>query len=581
MKIIIKVSFFLSISVYGDQLYAVNCSVTAKQIQIRQETEAYQAFKTGLDKIMRSTVSNHSNTLAYAELINIRTKEISKYYATYNSNTFKRLLNKSGNEFYVDNNVNENPDLKIIKKIAAQALKTQENYILNIFVLHQMQNYNETHQYINDFLPKNVKIKPKVYITNKDSILYENRKLNTHYVIIDNNNYSNNTIYTLISDSDKFKSINATNSKPFSLYLMKDVINRYNVKLGKKEYLHFILPKEYSAANSWLYETPTSQFKIEYKNTIKEIGTNEYFLSSGELHQVDTISIELSEAKKQYNLYNSILVSKENSENSRNVLFQIRFDKPKTFTEEKIINLNNQNGKEKSEQLKFDQLKNALFTIRDKIKNKNESQFNSNNLANDNRIRQQFLDSLSANTPESKKTISYAKYELPKIISPEALQKTNNSNIKLEVYNDYPTEYYSISGIKIDFNNNNKSKIYFANYDHDNAKLPSFKIDDEKLNEINLIQSSLEKDKSIDAASKDLQGNQRDSDAELKILESFLNKTSKTGFSTEGKLTIYTSLLTCTSCSNAYIYFSRLRPHVQVEVYTLTKKDQMKLYNFN
>ena len=117
MKIIIKVSFFLSISVYGDQLYAVNCSVTAKQIQIRQETEAYQAFKTGLDKIMRSTVSNHSNTLAYAELINIRTKEISKYYATYNSNTFKRLLNKSGNEFYVDNNVNENPDLKIIKKI--------------------------------------------------------------------------------------------------------------------------------------------------------------------------------------------------------------------------------------------------------------------------------------------------------------------------------------------------------------------------------------------------------------------------------------------------------------------------------
>nr|BFD31544.1 hypothetical protein GTC16762_11620 [Pigmentibacter ruber] len=48
-----------------------------------------------------------------------------------------------------------------------------------------------------------------------------------------------------------------------------------------------------------------------------------------------------------------------------------------------------------------------------------------------------------------------------------------------------------------------------------------------------------------------------------------------------GTLKIYTSLETCPSCNNAYVLFDALRPNIKLEIYTLNKELQMKIYKNN
>lgn len=75
------------------------------------------------------------------------------------------------------------------------------------------------------------------------------------------------------------------------------------------------------------------------------------------------------------------------------------------------------------------------------------------------------------------------------------------------------------------------------------------------------------------------QVNKDELDRQLKYLKIFEPLNPKDlSYNTRGTLKIYTSLETCPSCKNAYILFSVLRPNIKLEIYTLNKELQRKVY---
>lgn len=568
MKKSIKLYLFSKIFLFFDNSHAIHCQATkydvptVKQIQLSENSEAYTNFKIGFDKIKLYSKEKNFLNASYAELINLKTKVSKKFYAIDASAGIQQPKTSGSNEFYINDSNYGDSDLKIIKKISNEKIIKSDPYILNIYSYNHRKDLIKTSEHLNRYFEfsKNYNVKPKIYIT--DSINYINQYLQfkTNYAIIESIN-KNEEIFTFLSNQSKFTAIKA-NENNSDVYPISDVLNRFTGTNGNY-YLHIALPKDAAKTNSWLYTKESSSYNISPNGVIPGVGINKYKISAGEIHPVDIITIELNEARKQYKLYNSIMIKQENSHSNKNAIFQIKFDKPSSFLQPQTIDLESHRGNKK-----FTELKNAVKVIREKISDKSETSFIVNDYSRSEEIRKRYLDGLNSSTSGSKKTIAYAIYENSRI---------NNS----ENFSD-KIEFYTVSGSNISFKNEENSKIVFANYTNENTKLPSFKVEDTRdyfKNEINKLQANLEKDSIIDGANREINSNQRDADAEIKILESILNKTENTGIKTEGKLTIYSSLPVCLSCNNAFQYFNRLRPEVKVEIFQINSKDLKNLYN--
>ncbi len=573
MKIISILLFLLFFLNHKISSYAVSCqfttesSITTKQIQVNQDSEALKYFKIAFEKIQTATKNPEIKNAAYAELINTKNNGVKKYYALFPADSFQHSKNTAKNELYLNSNTNENPDLKIIKQIATETLDKDTYYILNLYILTQESNYNEAHKYIKtNFNPyKSNKIKVKIYTANNTQMLQEKVQYKTNYAIIENSN-KNDELYTFISTQEQFKIVKANMNDNINLFSISDALNRYTGSEQINYYLHVIVPKEATDVNSWFYDRNASHYKISQDGVIQNVGIKKYKVSEGEVHPVDIISIELKEARKQYKLYNSLMIKKEDQQNNKSVIYQLKFDKPSSFLEPKNIILDNNNGKHT-----FNKFKLAVNEIRSKISNVNETSFTGIENSKKEESRKKYINGLNYYSDSSRKTVAYATFE--------ATKKATNLN------NEYfliPSEFYSISGSAIIFKNTDSSKKYFANYNYNNHKLPSFKVEDSNdffKTEINQLQANLEKDKLIDGAAREIRSNQRDADAEIKILESFIEKTEKIGNKTEGRLVVYSSLPVCLSCKNAFNYFSRLRPAVKVEIFQVQPRNLKELYN--
>ncbi len=573
MKIINRLLFLVFFLVFQISGFAVSCqfttdsSITTKQIQLTQDSEAFKFFKIAFEKIQNLSKNSDIKNAAYAELVNIKKNSVKKYYALSAPEGLINTKNLGKNELFLNTNSNDPPDLKIIKQIANETLDNDSYYILNLYILSHESNYNEAHKFIKtNFNPnKSNKIKVKIYTTNNSQILQEKIQYKTNYAIIENNS-KNDELYTFITTQPQFKIVKASPNDNMNLFHITDALNRYTGSEQLNYYLHVVVPKEVVNVNSWFYERNSSHYKISLDGIIQNVGIKKYKVAEGEVHPVDVMSIELKEARKQYKLYNSLMMKKEDPQSSKSVIYQLKFDRPSSFIEPKNVLLENSNGKQI-----FDKFKQAVGEIRTKISDSNETSFIGIENAKKEESRRKYIEGLNYKSDSSRKTVAYATFE--------ASKKATNLN------NEYfliPSEFYSVSGSAIIFKNTDSNKKYFSNYNQSNQKLPSFKIEDSNdffKTEINQLQANLEKDKLIDAAAREIRSNQRDADAEIKILESFLEKTEKIGNKTEGRLIIYSSLPVCLSCKNAFNYFSRLRPAVKVEIFQILPKNLRELYN--
>lgn len=568
MKKIIKLYLCSNYLLFFNNSHAVHCQSTqfevptVKQIQLSENSEAYINFKTGFDKIKMYTKDKNFSNASYAELINLKTKVYKKYYAIDSPVGLQKPKISNSNEYFINDNYQGDSDLKIIKNVSNEKILRSDLYILNIYSYNRRKDLIKTNEYINKYyeISKNYNVKSKIYVTDKFDSINQNYLFKTNYTIIENIN-KNDDIYTFISNQSKFIPIKA-NENNSELFPINEVLNRFTGTNGTY-YLHIALPKEAVDTNQWLFTKEASSYRISPDGIIKGPEISKYKISEGEIHPVDIITIELNEAKKQYQLYNSLMIKQENTQANKNAIYQIKFDKPSSFSQPRILNIENNRGNKH-----FENLKNAVKRIREKIADKNETTFLVNDSSKSEEIRKRYLDGLNSSTPGSKKTIAYAIYENLK--QSDKIEK----NAKFELF--------TVSGSNINFKNTDNENIFFSNYSGDSAKLPSFKVEDSRdffKNEINKMQANLEKDSIIDGANKEINSNQRDADAEIKILESILNKSSNTGINTEGKLTIYSSLPVCLSCNNAFQYFNRLRPKISVEIFQVNSRDLKELYN--
>ena len=535
---------------------------TIKQIPLSNESEAYRGYKVALDKIKNHAKNKNIISAAYAELINIKRKEVKKYYAVQSEDGFNNVKNSGFNEVYINEMRTEDPDSKIINRISKDNIQKNEQYILNIYSYNNKKLPNKTNDYLQNFY-KNTKqynIKSKIYLSSNSDLILEKSQYNTNYAIIENIS-KNDELYTFISKQKEFIPVKS-NTNGANLFPISDALTKFT---GAESvyYLHVLVPNKANQVNSWFHNRETSSYKLEADGFIQNIGVKKYKIKEGEIHPVDVVSIDLNEAKKQYKIYNSLLIKKEDLQNNKSAIFQIKFDKPSSFIEPKNIIADTPLGKKQ-----FDTFKAALDKIRIKIKNPVETTFTGNDKTSVEDLRKKYLNDLTLSNNGNVKTIAYAILELSTKSTP--------------LVGEIPIEYFTVSGTNIKFNNNEKTKQYFVNYSAENTKLPAFKVEDTNnffLNEINSLQSNLEKDKLIDASNREINTNQRDADAEIKILETLLNKTEKSGINTEGKLIIYSSLPVCLSCTNAFHYFNRLRPDLKVEIYQVMPKNLKDLYN--
>ena len=73
--------------------------------------------------------------------------------------------------------------------------------------------------------------------------------------------------------------------------------------------LHVIVPKEAADVNSWFYDRNASHYKISQDGVIQNVGIKNIKSQKGK-YIPDIISIELKEVRKQYKLYNSLMIKK-------------------------------------------------------------------------------------------------------------------------------------------------------------------------------------------------------------------------------------------------------------------------------
>ncbi|WGL58877.1 deaminase domain-containing protein [Pigmentibacter sp. JX0631] len=552
--------------IFQQQALPMQCQITEKQIPtikqipLSNESEAYRGYKVALDKIKNHAKNKNIIGASYAELINVSKKQVKKFYAVHSEDGFNNVKNSAFNEVYINEMRREDPDLKIINRISKETLQKNEQYILNIYTYNHRLGMNKTNEYLQNFY-KNTKqynIKSKIYLSSNTDLVLEKTHFNTNYAIIENT-ANNNELYTFISKQSEFIPVKS-DTKGANLFSINDALTKFT-GADSVYYLHVLVPTIASEVNSWFHNKQTSSYKLEQDGQILNYNIKKYKISAGEIHPVDIISIELKEAKKQYNLYNSLLIKKEDAQNNKSAIFQVKFDKPNSFIEPRNILTDTTPGKRH-----FDTFKAAFDKIKVKIKNPLETTFKEKHLVEES--RKKFLSELNPLNKTKIRTVSYAVLEL----------STNSSTLIGEI----PNEYFTVSGSNITFKNNENSKQYFANYTNENTKLPAFKVEDKNnffLNEVNSLQSNLEKDQLIDSSLREINTNQREADAEIKILETLLNKTEKTGINTEGKLTIYSSLPVCLSCTNAFHYFNRLRPEIKVDILQIHPKNMKELYN--
>lgn len=371
--------------------------------------------------------------------------------------------------------------------------------------------------------------------------------------------------YVVIDNHAKMETIHEGNDK--KIFDIEHILNA-NKRIENDTYYHFIF-KKISEKNSSIEGKTSNDYQLMETET-----PGEYRISSERIESHEVLSIPIEIADPELINRKTIIINYINNNRTKSHKYVLNFrritspSRKRTHTtanldfpkiNEKIVDTSTQEGNEE-----YSKFRDALFELRTTIRDPEKTNMN-------NTTRELILKSLSTSQnvePSrtikreriSKKTISYAEYY------------NDQSQIPIK-------KYYSISGQNFKFLDSSDNVKVFVNFKEENRSLPSFNTAEkdqrspERHNQKRAHEANQAKDSGL-AEPK----NSRFSDSEAKILESFLDQTKETGTQTTGGLKIFTSMRACASCQNAYKYFSKLRPNVNLEVFTLSDPDKENLY---